>query len=223
MYGPDSMVVPGLLMAMWAAGTAAAGAEVARRRIVGPGFLWLTAGVMGLIGGAAWFLGPAPTTALGCVAGAASGLVARRPRIATGLLACSALLFLVAASATGTPTALTGSAALGGITGGMMLGHWYLVSPRMPRGALRLLALAGAVGVGLDTSAIMVMAYPPAGSPVVSVVLPALGGAGVLLMAAMWFALRQPSYTGVMAATGLGYLAVLTALGSVALGRAVLV
>lgn len=217
------MVVPGLLMAIWAAGTAAAGAEVARRRIVGPGFLWLTAGVMALIGGAAWLLGPAATTALGCAAGVASGLVARRPRVAAGLLGCSAVLFLVPASAAGMLTALTGSAALGGITCGMMLGHWYLVSPRMPRGALRLLAIAGAVGVGLDTSAIMVAAYPPAASPIMSAVLPALGGTGVLLMGGMWFALRQPSYTGVMAATGLSYLAILTALGSVALGRAVLV
>lgn len=41
---------------------------------------------------------------------------------------------------------------------------------------------------------------------------------GVLLLA-VWSSLRQPSYSGVMAATGLSYLAVMTALGAVVTGR----
>jgi hypothetical protein len=39
---------------------------------------------------------------------------------------------------------------------------------------------------------------------------------------AVLLSIRVPSYTGVMAATGLSYLAVLTSLGSVLLGRAVI-
>ena len=40
-----------------------------------------------------------------------------------------------------------------------------------------------------------------------------------VLIIAVWYALQEPSYTGVMAATGLSYLAVLTAFGEVVLGR----
>jgi hypothetical protein len=41
-------------------------------------------------------------------------------------------------------------------------------------------------------------------------------------MAAVFFALRERGYSGVMAATGLSYLAVLTSIGSAVLGRALL-
>ncbi len=40
-----------------------------------------------------------------------------------------------------------------------------------------------------------------------------------LLVAGVSFALREPFYSGVMAATGLSYLAVLTAFGVVVVGR----
>ena len=40
-----------------------------------------------------------------------------------------------------------------------------------------------------------------------------------LLLVAVWYSLQEPSYTGVMAATGLSYLAVLTSFGVVVLGR----
>jgi hypothetical protein len=42
----------------------------------------------------------------------------------------------------------------------------------------------------------------------------------VVLMGAVIASLRYPEYSGVMAATGLSYLAVLTSLGGVFLGRA---
>jgi hypothetical protein len=44
----------------------------------------------------------------------------------------------------------------------------------------------------------------------------------IVLMVAVIAALRYPAYSGVMAATGLSYLAVLTTLGAVFLGRALL-
>ncbi|MGB8361347.1 MAG: hypothetical protein WCE80_08120, partial [Acidimicrobiia bacterium] len=43
----------------------------------------------------------------------------------------------------------------------------------------------------------------------------------IILMAAVIGALRYPAYSGVMAATGLSYLALLTTLGAVFVGRAV--
>ena len=212
---------PASLMAIWAAGVAGAGAAVARWRIVGPGFLLLSSGTAALLGGAAWFFEPGPVMSLGFLAGVGGGLAARKPPAAAGLLGASGVLLLLGASGPGlTLTAVTGAAALGGITGEMLLGHWYLVSPRMPRQALRRLALTGGIGVALDTAAVFAVGSPLAGSTAASAALLALGGMSVLLMAGVWFSLDQPSYSGVMAATGLSYLAVLTCLGSVALGRA---
>ncbi len=50
----------------------------------------------------------------------------------------------------------------------------------------------------------------------------ALALMSTLLAVAVWFALREPSYAGVMAATGLSYLAVLTVFGTVVTGRVLL-
>jgi hypothetical protein len=43
-----------------------------------------------------------------------------------------------------------------------------------------------------------------------------------VLLLAVWFSLKEPAYPAVMAATGLSYLAVLTALGTSVVGRVVL-
>ena len=40
-----------------------------------------------------------------------------------------------------------------------------------------------------------------------------------LLIVAVWFSLREPGYSGVMAATGLSYLGLLAAFGVVVVGR----
>jgi hypothetical protein len=118
---------------------------------------------------------------------------------------------------------VTGSLFVGGITSEMLLGHWYLVDPRLPRWALYRLTAAGAVGLfvetlivvvrlvsdGLQADGVFVWAY---------VALAAMTG---LLVAGVWLSLREPRYTGVMAATGLGYLAVLTSLGVLVIGRMV--
>jgi len=42
------------------------------------------------------------------------------------------------------------------------------------------------------------------------------------LMAMVWFSLGEPGYSGVMAATGLSYLATLTAIGAAVVGRLLL-
>lgn len=216
MLGPETVFDPGSLLAMWAAGITGAAAVVARWRVVGPGFLWLAVATAGLVGAGAWFFEPGPVTAAAWIVGLGVGLAARHSAAAAGLLAVSAVLYLAAATSASHPApVLTGSIALGGITGEMLLGHWYLVDPRIPRRPLMRLAAAGAVGVAVDAVVVLSLALPPAASTIGMVVSLGLVGASCLLMAAVWFALRHPSYPGVMAATGLSYLAVLTSLGAV--------
>ncbi len=224
MFGSEVAFNPGSLLAIWAAGIAAAAAVVAYWRIVGPGYLWLTAGVTSLIGAGAWVFDPGPVVGAAWIAGILAGLLARRPALATLALALSAVLYLLQVAGSGPGPlvwAVTGSLALGGITGEMLLGHWYLIDPRIPRRPLRNLALAGAGGVLLDATVVLVSSLPmavTAGGLITSV---ALAGTSLLLMVAVWFALGYPSYPGVMAATGLSYLAVLTSLGSVSLVRVI--
>lgn len=216
MFGPEAVFNPGSLLAMWAAGITGAAAVVARWRIVGPGYLWLAVAAAGLVGAGAWFFEPGPAVAAAWLVGLGAGLAARRPAAAAVLLVLSAVLYLIVASASSLPApALTGSVALGGITGEMLLGHWYLVDPRIPRRPLRRLAAAGALGVAIDAVVVLSLAVPLAGTTIGLVVSLGLAGASCLLMVAVWFALKQPSYPGVMAATGLSYLAVLTSLGAV--------
>ena len=229
MLGPEAVFNPGSLMAMWAAGITGAAAMVTRWRIVGPGFLWLAVATAGLVGAGAWFFDPGPVVVTAWLVGIAAGLAARRNTTATVLLGVSAVLYLVTATSGSHPLpALTGSVALGGITGEMLLGHWYLVDPRIPRRPLLRLAAAGGLGMAVDTVALLTPALPLAGSTFGLVVSLALAGVSCLLMLGVWFALKYPSYPGVMAATGLSYLAVLTSLGAVstlrvlAVGEAVL-
>ena len=224
MFGSEWVFNPAVLLAMWSAGIAGAGAVVVYWRIVGPGYLWLTVAAVSLIGGAAWFFEPGPVVAAACLLGIGAGLVARTPRAATVVLGVSAVLFFAAAAAADLPVpAITGSLALGGITAEMLLGHWYLLSPRIPRRPLRRLAVTGAVGMALDAAVVLSFGFPFAGSTAALVIAVGLAGASILLMVAVWFSLEYPSYPGVMAATGLSYLAVLTSLGSVTLVRALAV
>jgi hypothetical protein len=128
-------------------------------------------------------------------------------------------LWVVAGIGNGNPLpGITGAVALGGVTAEMLLGHWYLVDPRLPRWALRRLALAGLAGVVLD--AVIVFANAPVDPFLSPAVLVALAVTSAVLLVGVLLSIRVPSYTGVMAATGLSYLAVLTTLASVMLGRA---
>lgn len=216
MFEPETVFNPGSLLAMWATGITGASALVARWRIVGPGYLWLAVATAGLVGAGAWIFQPGPVVAGAWVVGLGAGLAARRHPTAAILLAVSAFLYLLTSvSASHPAAALSGSVALGGVTGEMLLGHWYLVDPRIPRRPLMRLAAAGALGVAIDAVVVMSLALPVAGSTVGLVVSLGLAGVSCLLMVAVWFALRYPSYPGVMAATGLSYLAVLTSLGAV--------
>jgi hypothetical protein len=187
--------------------------------VVGPGFVWLTGGTAGLI-------------ALGGILAAGSwwggaglallvvGLIWARNRSFAGvMISMAGFAFLVATMlSVGWLPGLTAAVALGGVTGEMMLGHWYLIDPRLPRSILRALALAGIAGLMGDGLMLSLLGHMPGGGAEAAFWI--LLGTSVVLMVGVIGSLRYPAYSGVMAATGLSYLAVLTTLGSVFLGRA---
>jgi hypothetical protein len=126
---------------------------------------------------------------------------------------------------------LVGAAFLGAITDAMLLGHWYLVQPGLSRGPLIELVRWTAY---LWPAEVAVLLLP---TGMVSVLNGAIddGWGGVLGW--MWVvcalttiglclvtraALKERQYAAVMAATGLLYLAILTAFGTDLVARAVL-
>ncbi len=214
----QSIADPRLILLTWAAGLALVAGAVSMQRIVGAGFNWLAAGVAALIGLPGVFATGAWWARAGLVF-LLVGLIWGHNRSFAGLLyLIGGLAFLVeAALFSGVVSALTATVALGGVTGEMMLGHWYLVDPRLPRSALRNLAVTGIVGLIAEAGFEFALGTGLSG-----------GGLGfwillvtsIVLMAAVIGALRYPAYSGVMAATGLSYLALLTTLGAVFVGRA---
>jgi hypothetical protein len=126
---------------------------------------------------------------------------------------------------------LVGALFLGAVSDAMLLGHWYLVQPGLGRDPIR--QLVKAVGVLWPFEVIVYLI--PIG--MVSVlnghitdgydgligwmwIVAALTTIG--LVVATWYALKERSYSAVMAATGLMYLAILTAFGMDLLPRALL-
>lgn len=216
---PASVSDPIFVLLAWAGGIALAGAVVTIWDVVGPGFTWLTAGSSILVGfwpvlAGDWVVG------IGLVAAAVGGVAVKRNRTVSAVfLGTAAALFSIAAVQLGGPVlAVTATLALGGITGEMLLGHWYLVDPTMPRLVLRTLAVGGMVGIAVDTFMVVAtVGSPPSGFS--TGVFWVLAATTLLLMGAVLGALRHPAYSGVMAATGLSYLAVLTGLATVFIGR----
>jgi hypothetical protein len=147
------------------------------------------------------------------------GVVWARNRPFAGLVLIAAGLgYLVeAAFFSGWVSASTATLALGGVTGEMLLGHWYLVDPRLPRSALRNLGLAGIAGLTAESVFQLGLDIGFGGGALGFWVLMITS---IVLMIAVVAALRYPAYSGVMAATGLSYLALLTTLGAVFVGRA---
>jgi hypothetical protein len=148
------------------------------------------------------------------------------------------LVGLVAAGiAAGDPAGLSvarvvvGAAFLGAVTDAMLLGHWYLVQPGMPRGPL--LELVRWVA-WIWPFEILVLLWP---TGMASVVTGTIDDGYNGLLGWMWIAcavttlglvivtraaLAERQYSAVMAATGLLYLAILTAFGTDLVARAVL-
>jgi hypothetical protein len=126
---------------------------------------------------------------------------------------------------------LAGAAFLGSITDAMLLGHWYLVQPGLPRRLLHELVDAVAVIWPIEVIALLI----PTG--MVSVWMGSIDDGWGGMLGWMWAAcavttivlvgvtkaaLRERQYSAVMAATGLLYLAILTAFGTDLIARAVL-
>ena len=126
---------------------------------------------------------------------------------------------------------LVGAAFLGAVTDAMLLGHWYLVQPGMPRGPL--LELVRWLGL-IWPLEVLVMLWPTGMASVLSGSIDD-GYGGILgwmwvacalttigLVAVTRAALKERQYSAVMAATGLLYLAILTGFGQDLVARAVL-
>jgi hypothetical protein len=126
---------------------------------------------------------------------------------------------------------LAGAAFLGAVSDGMLLGHWYLVQPGMSRGPLLELVRWTALVWPFEVGALLL----PTG--MVSVWNGSIDDGYNGLLGWMWAvaalstivlcvvtraALRERYYSAVMAATGLLYLAILTAFTTDLVARAVL-
>ena len=215
---------PAFVMAVWTAGIATGAATVAYWRIVGPGYVWLAAGTVAGFGIFAAIVDAGPLSWIGVFAAILAIATARRAMWAAGALGGAAVAFLaVGFDASPWFSVVSGSVLIGGITSEMLLGHWYLVDPKLPRWALFALVGAGGMGLVADSAVIGfriatdgLQADSAFGWAYVALVLMT-----ALLLVGVWFSLKEPRYTGVMAATGLSYLAVLTGLGVLVIGRIV--
>jgi hypothetical protein len=214
-----SIADPRFVLLAWAAGLSFVAGAITLARVVGPGFTWLAGGSAALVGLAGVFM-PSAVWARSAVLLLILGLIWARNRMLAGpLLVVAGSAFMVEAGLfAGWLPAVTAVLALGGVNGEMLLGHWYLIDPRLPRWALRALAIGGIVGLIGDGAVLSSIGVFPGGAPTAAFWV--LLVTSIVLMAAVLGALRYPVYSGVMAATGLSYLAVLTTLGAVFLGRA---
>lgn len=126
---------------------------------------------------------------------------------------------------------VVGAVFLGFVTDAMLLGHWYLVQPGLPRRHVHDIVRAFLVVWPIEVAVMLV----PTGmfSVLSGAVDDGWGGmlgwfwvacalATGILGFATTRALREPSYSAVMAATGLMYLAILTAFGTDLVARAIL-
>ncbi|HZX55294.1 MAG TPA: hypothetical protein VFE86_11470 [Ilumatobacteraceae bacterium] len=124
-----------------------------------------------------------------------------------------------------------GAAFLGAVTDAMLLGHWYLVQPGLPRRHLNDLVKAlgwvwpvEVVALLLPTGMVSVWtgAVDDGWNGTLGWFWAACAVTTIVLVFVTKAALRERYYSAVMAATGLLYLAILTAFGTDLVARAVL-
>lgn len=126
---------------------------------------------------------------------------------------------------------VVGALFLGAVTDAMLLGHWYLVQPGLARGPLLELVWATAILWPFEVAVLLI----PTG--MVSVLNGSIDDGYGGILGWMWVtcavttiglvlvtraALKERQYSAVMAATGLLYLAILTAFGTDLVARALL-
>jgi hypothetical protein len=126
---------------------------------------------------------------------------------------------------------LVGAAFLGAVTDAMLLGHWYLVQPGLGRDPLHELNRWVAYVWPFEVAALL---WPPGMVQVIGGSIDdgyhgvlgwfwlACAASTIALTVMTRLALRERAYSAVMAATGLLYLAILTAFGTDLVARAVL-
>jgi hypothetical protein len=126
---------------------------------------------------------------------------------------------------------LVGAAFLGAVTDAMLLGHWYLVQPGLPRRLLNEIVTALGWVWPIEVGALllptgMISVWSGAVDDGWGGTLGWFWGACAITTIVLVFvtraALREREYSAVMAATGLLYLAILTAFGTDLVARAVL-
>ena len=126
---------------------------------------------------------------------------------------------------------LVGAAFLGSVTDAMLLGHWYLVQPGLGRAPLlELVRWTGwvwpveVVAMLLPTGMVSVLdgSIDDGYGGLLGWFWVACAVATIALVVVTRLALRERYYSAVMAATGLLYLAILTAFGTDLVARAVL-
>lgn len=228
---------PALVLAQWAAGMVSVVFVVNRWKVTSPGYAWLVDACAIGLGLLAWAAGGRREWALVVLAGAAAAAialsaarlrgvtqaVAEAVSAAAGLWVCARLGYAAADPGwIGAVRALAGAAFLGAVTDAMVLGHWYLIDPKLPKTAIRRL---NALAAGTLAVFALTLVVPP-GS-----VLAAFGSS--TLMALGWLAtsvfcgvlvflvgraLREKGYAAVMSATGLLYVATMVAVGVVVTG-----
>lgn len=129
---------------------------------------------------------------------------------------------------------LAGAASLGAVTQGMILGHWYLVTPRLPERPLNRLTFALIIALAVQTALVAVNIFIPARyvpvtpeSPEVSLAQNLVFwlrlGVGLIFPLGLAFMAWQSSQIrGMMSATGLLYIAMGAVLAGEALARGLL-
>lgn len=229
-----------------------------RRGEVGLGYGWLLRSIYGLLAALALIVGlrygalPVREAAsAGVVLSCAIGLLVSSRVRAGGPAAFPAVLDLVPAAIGaiglvaaavdaaegGADTAvslirtLTGAAFLGAVSDAMLLGHWYLVQPGLPRRLLNEMVTALGWVWPLEVAAMLL----PVGmlsvwrgtvddgwNGTLGWFWAACAITTIVLVFVTRAALKEREYAAVMAATGLLYLAILTAFGTDLVARAVL-
>ena len=218
-----------------------------RRYEIGAGYGWLLRGTYSVLAAGALAAGLATETiivrevaAAGVVIAALATLRRRDTRwdlLAPAIGAVGVVVAAVdAASGAGDIAVnlvrvVVGTAFLGAVSDSMLLGHWYLVQPGLPRSILNEMVTVMRVVAPVEIAAMLL----PTGmlSVLLGTVDDGWGGTlgwfwvacavtTVVLVEVTRLALRERSYSAVMAATGLLYLAILTAFGTDLVARAVL-
>ncbi len=218
-----------------------------RRHEIGRGYGWLLRGTFAALAAGSVGAGLATetllvreTAAIGVVVAALATIRRRDPRwdlLAPVIGAVGVVVAAVDAAqgagdvAVNLARVVVGTVFLGAVSDSMLLGHWYLVQPGLPRTILNELVTVMRVLTPIEIAVMLL----PTGmwSVLVGTVDDGWGGTlgwfwvacgvtTVVLVEVTRLALRERSYSAVMAATGLLYLAILTAFGTDLVARAVL-